>query len=201
MFSVSPGSGGCCDCGDLEAWKIPLHCGIHAKVSEHNNGTSDTSKKVPKDVTDAIRNNIAAVLDFILDSFTQGSEEIPLSASTKEFVKDEGSNKISIKSDDLLPEQDDDMDMDHGSTDRLFTSQSHSSSHSSSQASDSSDSGTVEEYVCVVWNGEGHAFSHVLECIMTAKGCNWEEAKEIVDAIHIHVRTILCFFCLSRFLR
>ena len=28
-YHFSQGSGGCCDCGDLEAWKIPLSCKIH----------------------------------------------------------------------------------------------------------------------------------------------------------------------------
>ncbi|KAG2227906.1 hypothetical protein INT45_002144, partial [Circinella minor] len=185
LFSLSPGSGGCCDCGDLEAWKIPLQCGVHTVVSERNNEASDTSTTIPKDVIDTIRNNISAVFDFILDTFTLGSEEIPLSASTKKF--DEGSNKISVKSDDLLLEQDEDLDMDHVSTDRLFTSQP----YPPFQLSDSSDSNVVEEYVCIVWNDEGHAFSHVLECILSAKGCKWEEAKEIVDAIHIHGRKVI----------
>eukprot|EP00835_Amoeboradix_gromovi_P002743 NODE_161_length_16629_cov_0.427344.p10 type:complete len:117 gc:universal NODE_161_length_16629_cov_0.427344:3670-3320(-) len=28
-YHFSHGNGGCCDCGDLEAWKVPLLCKIH----------------------------------------------------------------------------------------------------------------------------------------------------------------------------
>jgi hypothetical protein len=29
---ISQGSGGCCDCGDAEAWKLPMTCKIHGMV-------------------------------------------------------------------------------------------------------------------------------------------------------------------------
>ena len=32
-FAVAAGSGGCCDCGDPEAWKVPVHCQYHAPIS------------------------------------------------------------------------------------------------------------------------------------------------------------------------
>lgn len=44
-----------------------------------------------------------------------------------------------------------------------------------------------ELYACIAWNDEGHAFSHVLESIMSATGYDWEKAKRIVDVIHVHV--------------
>lgn len=29
-FSIASGHGGCCDCGDPEAWKVPLYCKYHS---------------------------------------------------------------------------------------------------------------------------------------------------------------------------
>lgn len=33
-ISVTAGSGGCCDCGDAEAWKVPLKCKLHSPPVE-----------------------------------------------------------------------------------------------------------------------------------------------------------------------
>ena len=30
FFAISSGSGGCCDCGDAEAWKVDLRCPFHS---------------------------------------------------------------------------------------------------------------------------------------------------------------------------
>ncbi|KAI9489596.1 hypothetical protein BDB00DRAFT_610159 [Zychaea mexicana] len=77
--------------------------------------------------------------------------------------------------------------MDQVDTDSMFGSQA----RSPSQPSDVGERDTVEEYVCIAWNDEGHAFSHVVECIMAATGCDWEQGKETVDAIHIHGRKVI----------
>src|SRR5438045_1308894 len=31
--NISPGNSGCCDCGDAEAWRIPVNCAIHTERS------------------------------------------------------------------------------------------------------------------------------------------------------------------------
>lgn len=33
-FSISQGMSGFCDCGDKEAWKVDMYCGIHSKVEK-----------------------------------------------------------------------------------------------------------------------------------------------------------------------
>ncbi|CAO3609919.1 unnamed protein product [Cunninghamella blakesleeana] len=48
-----------------------------------------------------------------------------------------------------------------------------------------------ELYACIAWNDETHAFSHVLESIMSATGYDWERAKKIVDVIHVHGREVI----------
>lgn len=73
-------------------------------------------------------------------------------------------------------ENENNVDMEHPAQDALLLDTIH---------------GANEDYVCIVWNDESHAFSHVLECITSATGCNYEQAKEIVDSIHAHVRNPL----------
>jgi hypothetical protein len=43
-FSVATGSGGCCDCGDPEAWTVPLDCRFHCP-SDRGSGAMDVSLK------------------------------------------------------------------------------------------------------------------------------------------------------------
>jgi hypothetical protein len=33
-FSISQGMSGFCDCGDIEAWKVEMFCGIHSHVEK-----------------------------------------------------------------------------------------------------------------------------------------------------------------------
>ncbi|KAI8141720.1 hypothetical protein BJV82DRAFT_645135 [Fennellomyces sp. T-0311] len=182
---ISPGSGGCCDCGDPEAWKVPLQCSIHSAFVEPDEAV-DHAKQVSSKVLDAIRASISSALDFILDTFALGPQDISLSASTSELLKDNGSNKISVRLDDPILDNDKDVDMDQVENEQLFASKARSIPQSLETEND-----TVEEYVCIAWNDEGHAFSHVLECIMAATGCEWERAKQVVDSIHLHGREII----------
>ncbi|PWN27822.1 hypothetical protein BDZ90DRAFT_232210 [Jaminaea rosea] len=64
VFSVSSSSGGCCDCGDEEAWKQDVCCGYHSvqrgdtdmAADEEANSTSDSSRPpdVAREVHDAL---------------------------------------------------------------------------------------------------------------------------------------------------
>ncbi|ORX91768.1 hypothetical protein K493DRAFT_339176 [Basidiobolus meristosporus CBS 931.73] len=73
-FSINSGSGGCCDCGDFEAWKVPLHCAYHSPDYESSDDKSsteselDTNPSIPEDLLVAMRKTIATVLDFILET-------------------------------------------------------------------------------------------------------------------------------------
>ncbi|KAK9765319.1 E3 ubiquitin-protein ligase ubr1, partial [Basidiobolus ranarum] len=73
-FSINSGSGGCCDCGDFEAWKIPLRCVYHSPDYESSDDKSSTESEVdanqgiPEDLLISMRETIATVLDFILET-------------------------------------------------------------------------------------------------------------------------------------
>ncbi|RCI05259.1 hypothetical protein CU098_012350, partial [Rhizopus stolonifer] len=182
LFSVSPGSGGCCDCGDPEAWKIPLNCKIHS--SEQIQTDIGSEKSLDPDLAASIRETIASVLNFLLDTFALAPDEVTLNSSTEDLVRENQEqrnilSRMGIPS--QLPNQNDatmentaeeDVDMDK-----------------------ENDEKNVEEdgelYACIAWNDEAHAFSHVLESIMTATGWDWQKAKQIVDVIHVHGREII----------
>ncbi|RIA96511.1 hypothetical protein C1645_707932 [Glomus cerebriforme] len=91
-FSVNTGSG-CCDCGDPEAWKRPIHCTYHS-VDATSPDSSEFEKIqyeeiLPHDLLDSIHITISTVLDFMLDTLSASPEEMsPLSeAEVKEEAK------------------------------------------------------------------------------------------------------------------
>lgn len=63
-ISLNVGSGGCCDCGDKEAWKVEMCCRYHysdAPVDEV------IQPVVPDDIERNIRATVGVILDFVLD--------------------------------------------------------------------------------------------------------------------------------------
>ncbi|KAI8373902.1 hypothetical protein BD560DRAFT_350498 [Blakeslea trispora] len=199
LFSVSPGSGGCCDCGDPEAWKIPLQCKIHS--SEHHSTESDfvsNQASVDPALIDSIRTTIASVLNFLLDTFALAPDEVALNLSTEVLIKNNQEQRTiltrmgiphqtDINTSILVrPEEDVDMDKESDDIKQDILYGSSSTTHTVTK-----EEGEKELYACIAWNDEAHAFSHVLESIMTATGWQWQKAKQIVDVIHVHGREII----------
>lgn len=61
-FAISGGSGGCCDCGDTEAWRIPLNCRLHP--TEHAESPSINLISPPS--LKSVEERLSAVLDMII---------------------------------------------------------------------------------------------------------------------------------------
>lgn len=202
LFSVSPGSGGCCDCGDPEAWKMPLRCKIHTSDEQDGSTHSEHSGTAALNpaLLSAIRLTIVSVIDFLLDNFAIAPAEVTLNPSTDDLLREnryqrKQLKKIGVPSDvptitipqetiaiqDTVMEQvesleeDVDMDKENGEPKNRKAAGSVNKEQES------------ELYACIAWNDEAHAFSHVLESIMTATGWDWAKAKHIIDVIHVHV--------------
>ena len=45
-FHVSRGGGGCCDCGDEEAWRTPLKCKYHSKDAIDDAGQREDGREL-----------------------------------------------------------------------------------------------------------------------------------------------------------
>ncbi|EGF83804.1 hypothetical protein BATDEDRAFT_21290 [Batrachochytrium dendrobatidis JAM81] len=83
-MSIALGSGGCCDCGDPEAWKLAVYCKYHSpQSSDAHVASMDTQsildgkpdiEKIPLAVTDAIRQTITTVLEFAISSLARSCE-------------------------------------------------------------------------------------------------------------------------------
>ncbi|KAL0086621.1 hypothetical protein F4703DRAFT_1735362 [Phycomyces blakesleeanus] len=83
-INISRGSGGCCDCGDPEAWKTPLECTIHSPNvpgKSAADGSSSGCKTDPEEPIDpllikSIKQTIEVVLDYILETFATSPEDV-----------------------------------------------------------------------------------------------------------------------------
>ena len=86
--SVSPGNAGCCDCGDAEAWKLPVHCAIHSPHASHSAGKQPEKRPLPHDLVESISATIAAALDYFCDVMSCAPEELR-KPKTEESIRDD----------------------------------------------------------------------------------------------------------------
>ncbi|RUP52467.1 hypothetical protein BC936DRAFT_145224, partial [Jimgerdemannia flammicorona] len=79
-FTISIGAG-CCDCGDSEAWRVPVHCKYHTADAHSSPGQSPGLPNLPTELHSSIRSTIATVLDFVLETFAASPSTIAPPAS------------------------------------------------------------------------------------------------------------------------
>lgn len=197
LFSVSPGSGGCCDCGDPEAWKIPLKCNIHSldKQDEQFNSDCSGADAIDPALLSSVRFTIISVIDFLLDNFAIAPVEVTLNPSTDDLLREnyyqrKQLQKIGVPSDVptiTIPEETADIVMEQVDILEEDVDMDKENGQSTKATGMTKEDPEGELYACIAWNDEAHAFSHVLESIITATGWDWAKAKHIIDVIHVHV--------------
>ncbi|KAI9318249.1 hypothetical protein BX666DRAFT_1936511 [Dichotomocladium elegans] len=174
--SISSGSAGCCDCGDSEAWRRTLECSIHGTTPLWVK-PSPQKPSIPRPVLKHVRQTIVTILDFVLVTFALASEEVSIPSSNAEIVHANQSEcaafrRIGVPARRPLKfkrKLEDDVDMDkenHAINDDQL-------------------------YALIAWNDETHSFKDVCESIIRATACNYDQARRIVETIHIQGREII----------
>ncbi|KAI8617911.1 hypothetical protein BC830DRAFT_54838 [Chytriomyces sp. MP71] len=179
-FHVSSG-GGCCDCGDSQAWRMPVHCAFHSLEAPATdlNATDPTnlpSTEIPvsESVLAPIRSTVATVLDFIIDTFNMSPTDFTL-PTRMETV--------------LTANPPEPGDEDCGS----LTVESGADPNVAAFKRDM--------FVCVLWNDETHTFDEVIFKVSNGVNCSQERAAQVavnVDAVGRD--TIASSYQLSRLL-
>ncbi|KAL3419091.1 hypothetical protein PVAG01_09313 [Phlyctema vagabunda] len=94
--SVSQGNSGCCDCGDPEAWRLPVHCSIHTP-HEHGSNAAGKAKEpsLPDDLVESIRMTIGRAFDYICDVISCSPEQLRLPKSEESIMMDEKMSRLT----------------------------------------------------------------------------------------------------------
>ncbi|KAL8907043.1 MAG: hypothetical protein Q9207_001655 [Kuettlingeria erythrocarpa] len=93
----SSGNGGCCDCGDPEAWKSPVICGIHAADSSTSAGKAKAHPDLPDELLDSIRMTIGRTFDYICDVISCSPEQLRLQKTEDSIRHDERLSHLASK--------------------------------------------------------------------------------------------------------
>ncbi|TDL22308.1 hypothetical protein BD410DRAFT_256866 [Rickenella mellea] len=163
-FYIAQQSGGCCDCGDPEAWRHPIGCRFHPPSPEASSTPTQSTPRastrplsvpfalqdhpnrasVPPELFESMSRTVAYALDFLLD--------------TLDFSPDEPS----------APRTEDELKM-QPTCDPL----------------------TKDLYAVVLWNDEKHSFDEVITHICDLTGRTREEASVITNRIDEYGRGII----------
>lgn len=93
QISLSSGNCGCCDCGDEEAWRLPLFCAIHTD-SGNVKGKERAQRELPSELVSTIRLTISRVLDYFCDVISCSPEQLRLPKTVEGIKQDEEASRL-----------------------------------------------------------------------------------------------------------
>ncbi|KAI8058400.1 hypothetical protein BDF22DRAFT_665495 [Syncephalis plumigaleata] len=169
--SIASGSGGCCDCGDVEAWLTPQICTIHS-LEAKSTDDSTTNKKsaspiepMPEWLRSRMREVAATALDHALDTLCRSLREPKLN-SVDEIRKDAM----------------------EGLTEEQQVLSTTGSTYSTPLQAEPPD---YMLYTVVLWNDEVHSFLDVMQSLTSTIHCSKTVAKRITEKIDSYGRGIV----------
>ncbi|EAU33574.1 conserved hypothetical protein [Aspergillus terreus NIH2624] len=93
QISLSSGNCGCCDCGDDEAWRLPLFCAIHTDSGDKK-GKERAQVQLPRAWVDSIRLTISRALDYFCDVISCSPEQLRLPKTEEGIRQDEEASRL-----------------------------------------------------------------------------------------------------------
>ena len=94
--SISNGNSGCCDCGDDEAWRLPVKCAIHTA----DNSTTAGKQRVPnlpEELVEGIKMTIGRSIDYLCDVIACSPENLRLEKDAETIQRDEEASYLVAK--------------------------------------------------------------------------------------------------------
>ncbi|KAH8705569.1 putative ubiquitin-protein ligase E3 component [Talaromyces proteolyticus] len=93
QISLSSGNCGCCDCGDEEAWRLPLCCAIHTESGD-SKGKQRAKPELPATWVEDIRVTVSRSLDYFCDVISCSPEQLRLQKSEEGIRHDEEASRL-----------------------------------------------------------------------------------------------------------
>ncbi|KAL2756845.1 hypothetical protein ACRALDRAFT_2102485 [Sodiomyces alcalophilus JCM 7366] len=98
-ISISVGNSGCCDCGDDEAWRVPMFCTIHSEdpsgSSNEGKGKQAAGAGLPDELVQSMRMTIGRVFDYICDVISCSPEQLRQTKTVDSIRQDEQMSRLS----------------------------------------------------------------------------------------------------------
>ncbi|GJC91857.1 ubiquitin-protein ligase e3 component [Colletotrichum higginsianum] len=95
-ISISVGNSGCCDCGDDEAWRLPMFCTIHSETDpEKGEGKGKEPAGLPEDLVQNMQMTIGRVFDYICDVISCSPEQLRQGKTADSIQADEELSRLS----------------------------------------------------------------------------------------------------------
>ncbi|PGH06925.1 hypothetical protein AJ79_06398 [Helicocarpus griseus UAMH5409] len=97
-ISLSSGQNGCCDCGDEEAFVIPVLCAIHTDTGRVEGAGEEKEKEVvhtPPELVESITRTISRACDYFCDVISCSPEQLRLAKSEENIRQDEIASRLS----------------------------------------------------------------------------------------------------------
>ncbi|KAA1468351.1 hypothetical protein DENSPDRAFT_833612 [Dentipellis sp. KUC8613] len=166
-FFIAQQSGGCCDCGDVEAWRQSINCPYHPPSPEPSPSISRSPTShddavrlwgkdispvqnypnrvlVPPDLRESMTKTVAYALDFIIDTLDYSPEETSVPPNEADL-------RLQPSADPMMKDQ----------------------------------------YCIVLWNDEKHSFNEVIELLVNTTGRTPEEASQAADRVDSQGRDVI----------
>ncbi|THH12848.1 hypothetical protein EW146_g7310 [Bondarzewia mesenterica] len=167
-FFIAQQSGGCCDCGDAEAWRKTFNCPFHPPASRapeevlSPDGLPSSPPApiwgqdvppvkdypyrvpIPHELRESMNKTVAYALDFVLDT-------LDYSPDTTSVPPDEADLRLQPSADPMM-----------------------------------------KDYFCIVlWNDDKHSFSEIIQLLCETAGRSSEEASAMADRIDDQGREVI----------
>ncbi|KAL1921436.1 uncharacterized protein VTP21DRAFT_11152 [Calcarisporiella thermophila] len=165
VISINGGTGGCCDCGDPEAWKVPMYCAYHSPeegIPFNSTGNAGPAQPQPSKLhvlppgfIDCIRTTVATILDFVLETLTCSPDDLTQQCTVEGARLNARDASLFIEQNSGEPEPEPVM------------------------------------YACVLWNDENHSFEQVIDQLMEATNCQRDFARKIAENVDKRGREIV----------
>ena len=94
---ISSGNSGCCDCGDDEAWKVPVKCAIHTADSSTMAGKRRQAPNLPEELVESIKMTIGRAMDYLCDVISCSPENLRLEKKDDIIRGDERESYLTSK--------------------------------------------------------------------------------------------------------
>lgn len=160
-FFIAQQPGGCCDCGDVEAWRIPLECPHHPAPEHELDATPKSSAKslsqeiqpvkdyphrasVPPELHETMRRTVGYALDFVLDTLDYSPDESSVPANEADL-------RLQPSADPMMKDQ----------------------------------------YCVVLWNDDKHSFQEVIKLLRDMTNRTQEEASLVAHRIDENGREVI----------